>query len=132
MTKEGGVFPVAIAVWNQHWFARKWCHHPPGLVESASGAFRRSAGPVGPRAAIVVPFDSLASAGGTGESPSTEVASGDHEQKGREPSAERLAWCDWTILVTNVPVELMTPEEVVVLYRARWQVELLFNLNRGG
>jgi hypothetical protein len=47
-------------------------------------------------------------------------------RKGHEPSAERLAWCDWTILVTNVPVELMTPEEAVVLYRARWQVELLF------
>jgi hypothetical protein len=47
-------------------------------------------------------------------------------RKGREPSAERLAWCDWTILVTNVPVEMLTPEEAVVLYRARWQVELLF------
>lgn len=47
-------------------------------------------------------------------------------KKGREPSAERLAWCDWTILVTNVPVDLLTPEEAVVLYRARWQVELLF------
>jgi hypothetical protein len=47
-------------------------------------------------------------------------------KKGKEPSAERLAWCDWTILVTNVPVELMTAEEAVVLYRARWQVELLF------
>jgi hypothetical protein len=45
---------------------------------------------------------------------------------GKEPSAERLAWCDWTILVTNVPSELMTPEEAAVLYRARWQVELLF------
>jgi hypothetical protein len=47
-------------------------------------------------------------------------------KKGKEPSAERLAWCDWTILVTNVPIEKMTPEEAVVLYRARWQVELLF------
>lgn len=47
-------------------------------------------------------------------------------KKGREPSAERLAWCDWTILVTNVPVEKLTPKEAVVLYRARWQVELLF------
>jgi hypothetical protein len=47
-------------------------------------------------------------------------------RKGREPSAERLAWCDWTILVTNVPVEKMTPAEAVILYRARWQVELLF------
>jgi len=48
------------------------------------------------------------------------------KKKGREPSAERLAWCDWTILVTNVPAELLTPQEAAILYRARWQVELLF------
>jgi len=47
-------------------------------------------------------------------------------KRGREPSVERLAWCDWTILVTNVPVEKLTPKEATVLYRARWQVELLF------
>jgi hypothetical protein len=47
-------------------------------------------------------------------------------KRGCEPSAERLAWCDWTILVTNVPGELLTPAEAAVLYRARWQVELLF------
>ena len=45
---------------------------------------------------------------------------------GREPTAERLAWCDWTILVTNVPVGTLTPAEAAVLYRARWQIELLF------
>jgi hypothetical protein len=48
------------------------------------------------------------------------------KKKGREPSAERLAWCDWTILVTNVPGKLLTPPEAAVLYRARRQVELLF------
>jgi DDE family transposase len=47
-------------------------------------------------------------------------------KRGREPSAERLAWCDWTILVTNTPVELLTPKETAILYGARWQVELLF------
>jgi hypothetical protein len=47
-------------------------------------------------------------------------------KRGQEPSTERLAWCDWTILVTSVPVEMMTPPEAVVLYRARWQIELLF------
>ena len=47
-------------------------------------------------------------------------------KKGREPSAERLAWCDWTILVTSVPLALLTPAEAAVMYRARWQVELLF------
>jgi hypothetical protein len=47
-------------------------------------------------------------------------------KRGYEPTAERLAWCDWTILVTNVPEEMLTPPEAAVLYRARWQVELLF------
>jgi hypothetical protein len=47
-------------------------------------------------------------------------------KRGQEPSAERLAWCDWTILVTSVPLEKLTPQEAAVLYRARWQIELLF------
>jgi hypothetical protein len=47
-------------------------------------------------------------------------------KRGHEPRAERLAWCDWTILVTSVSVEIMSPPEAVVLYRARWQIELLF------
>jgi Transposase DDE domain len=47
-------------------------------------------------------------------------------KRGHEPCAEHLAWCDWTILVTSVPPEKLTPPEAVVMYRARWQVELLF------
>jgi hypothetical protein len=51
----------------------------------------------------------------------------EHQSKyGKPPSADRLAWCDWTVLVTNVPVEMMSVNEAVILYRARWQVELLF------
>jgi hypothetical protein len=51
----------------------------------------------------------------------------EHQRKwGREPTAERLAWCDWTILVTSVPGAQLTPAEALVLYRARWQIELLF------
>ena len=46
------------------------------------------------------------------------------QKSGKEPTAARLDWCAWTILVTNVPLELMTPEEAVILYRARWQVEM--------
>ena len=34
---------------------------------------------------------------------------------GKSPIAERLAWCDWTILVTNVPTEMLMPAEAVVL-----------------
>ena len=48
------------------------------------------------------------------------------QKHGKEPTAQRLAWCDLTILVTNVPIKMMTSKEAVVLYRARWQVELLF------
>jgi Transposase DDE domain len=47
-------------------------------------------------------------------------------KRGQQPCAERLAWCDWTILVTSLPEDLLTPPEAVILYRARWQVELLF------
>jgi len=48
--------------------------------------------------------------------------------RGRTPSAALLAWCDWTLLVTNVPAELLSLREALVLARARWQVELLFKL----
>jgi hypothetical protein len=47
-------------------------------------------------------------------------------KKGKEPGAERLSWCDWSIFVTNVPTEMLTPAEAAILYRARWQIELLF------
>jgi hypothetical protein len=43
-------------------------------------------------------------------------------------SAERLAWADWTMLITNVPVELLTLPEALILLRVRWQIELLFKL----
>lgn len=47
-------------------------------------------------------------------------------RNGRQPSADRLAWCDWTILVTSVPPQALTAAEAAVVYRARWQIELLF------
>jgi Transposase DDE domain len=48
--------------------------------------------------------------------------------RGRTPSAARLAWCDWTLLVTNVPPDMLAVREALVLARARWQIELLFKL----
>jgi hypothetical protein len=42
------------------------------------------------------------------------------------PSRKRLEWCDWMIFVTNVPGERLSPQEIGVLYRARWQIELMF------
>lgn len=50
------------------------------------------------------------------------------KRKGRTVSADRLQLAGWTILVTNAPPALLTLEEALVLYRVRWQVELLFKL----
>ena len=51
--------------------------------------------------------------------------------RGRAVSAQRLALCDWIILVTNVPTSgavTLSLAEALVLYRARWQIERLFRL----
>ncbi len=47
---------------------------------------------------------------------------------GTVPSRRQLAMCDWTIFLTNCPQGLLTWKGVVVLYRARWQIELMFKL----
>ena len=52
----------------------------------------------------------------------------DARRHGRTPSAAQLAAADWTLLVTTVPADRLTLPEALVLYRARWQVELLFKL----
>ena len=46
-------------------------------------------------------------------------------RNGRQPSADRLAWCDWTILVTSVPPEALTAAEAAVVYRARFLLPLI-------
>lgn len=47
---------------------------------------------------------------------------------GRTPSAEHLAWLAFTVFITNCGSEKLSWKEVVVLYRLRWQIELLFKL----
>ncbi len=49
-------------------------------------------------------------------------------KKGRQPTARHLATCDWTVFLTSCADDLLTWQEVVVLYRVRWQIELLFKL----
>jgi hypothetical protein len=41
---------------------------------------------------------------------------------------KRLELAEWTILLTNVPEELLAPHEARVLMRSRWQIELLWRL----
>jgi hypothetical protein len=47
-------------------------------------------------------------------------------KKGREPSAEQLRMCDWTVFATNVPSAMLTAKQLWLVYRCRWQIELLF------
>lgn len=41
---------------------------------------------------------------------------------------ETLALMDWTIFVTNVPVEMLSIQQIAVLYPVRWPIELVFKL----
>jgi hypothetical protein len=43
-----------------------------------------------------------------------------------EPDALTLQLLEWTLLVTNASEDLLTSREAIILYRSRWQVELLF------
>ena len=47
------------------------------------------------------------------------------QKKGRTPSAATVALADWVLVVTTLASD-WTLEEIMRLYRARWQVELVF------
>jgi len=48
--------------------------------------------------------------------------------KGVTPSAAALALAAWTILLTNIPPDLLSLSEALVVAKVRWQIELLFKL----
>jgi len=50
------------------------------------------------------------------------------KEKGKTVSKARLAQADYSVFITNVPSNLLTLKEVLVLARCRWQIELLFKL----
>jgi len=50
------------------------------------------------------------------------------KRRGHTVSRARLALAAWTILVTNIPGELLSVQEAMVLARCRWQIELIFKL----
>jgi hypothetical protein len=49
-------------------------------------------------------------------------------KKGRMPSNVSLELMGWTILLTNVPLSMLSLEHVALLYALRWQIELIFKL----
>lgn len=55
------------------------------------------------------------------------------KKKGRRVSNAQRLMCEWTVLITNlVDTERFPPEALWVLYRVRWQVELLFKRWKDG
>jgi hypothetical protein len=48
------------------------------------------------------------------------------QQHGRAVSPLALFLCGWLLLLTTLPADSWTVDELLWLYRARWQVELLF------
>jgi len=50
----------------------------------------------------------------------------DAKRRGKQPNPQALLRAQWTILITNVAQEKLSLSEVLVLQRARWQIELLF------
>lgn len=50
------------------------------------------------------------------------------QRRGQTLSPRALALMDWNIYVTNVPVTMLTPKQVALMYGVRWQVELIFKL----
>jgi hypothetical protein len=52
-------------------------------------------------------------------------------KKGRKVSVRQWELAGWTVLVTDLPPERLSAEEAWELYRARWQIELLFKRCKG-
>jgi hypothetical protein len=49
-------------------------------------------------------------------------------RKGRTVSTSARLTATWDVVVTNVPGERLSAAEALILYRIRWQIELLFKL----
>lgn len=50
------------------------------------------------------------------------------QRKRKKTGAARLYLLEWTILITNVPLEKLSVDEALVVARCRWQIELLWKL----
>jgi hypothetical protein len=54
------------------------------------------------------------------------------KKKGRKLSPQQRILCQWTVMITDLKAETFTVEEVCVLYRVRWQIELLYKAWKSG
>jgi hypothetical protein len=52
----------------------------------------------------------------------------DARRRGQGISDAQLRLADWTLVITNVPLSMLDRSQVLIVLRARWQIELLFRL----
>ena len=50
------------------------------------------------------------------------------KKRGRAVSREKLDLCEWNVLVTNAPAELLRAYDAWEVRRVRWQIELVFRV----
>jgi len=52
----------------------------------------------------------------------------DAKKNKRQPTKETLALAQWSIYITNVPKQMLSAEQIYLVYSLRWQIELFFKL----
>jgi hypothetical protein len=50
----------------------------------------------------------------------------DAKNRGRPVSVRQRQMCHWTVLFSNIPRDWLNAEQLWILYKLRWQIELLF------
>jgi len=50
------------------------------------------------------------------------------KDKGRKPSETYLQLLEWQFFITNISTEWLSFDQILLLYRVRWQIELVFKL----
>lgn len=50
------------------------------------------------------------------------------KRRGKTCSQRHLDLLAWALFITNVPSDWLSPQQVMLVYRVRWQVELVFKL----
>lgn len=90
-----------------------------GFVDRPIALGRRKGAPVAVRlVALRKPAAAIAQA--------RRKAHRDAQREGRKASAGTLAAAEWVILVTSLPKEEFSLEQIFSLYRMRWRIELAF------
>ena len=50
------------------------------------------------------------------------------KHSGKQPSQIYLKLLEWQFFITNIPKEWLRFDQILLLYRVRWQIELVFKL----